>query len=203
MFPKTGCDEKSEPDPLKRVIPFATSLPMDKMLWNVSGLPEDYRKRWGIERGYVEVERFRAMATSRNHTLRLFYFFYALILCNAWLLANLILAKTFSKFLTELIIRLVIVKAVTRSIIVDSFRGRADGQNRRAEVMQHNPIWSQSHGLATRNKALSKRIGPDCEWRAGACLTRARRERPSCEPSASALTSPRRWRRRPRRVVPA
>ncbi len=121
IFPKARCDEKSEPDPIKRLIPFATNLPMDKILWNIHRLPKDYRKRWGIERGYVEVERFRARTTSRNHTLRLLYFFYALILYNAWLLANLILAKRFSKFLTEPIIRVAIMKAVTRSIILASF----------------------------------------------------------------------------------
>jgi hypothetical protein len=121
IFPKAGCDEKSEPDPIKRLIPFATNLPMGKILWNVSMLPKDYRKRWGIERGYVEVERFRARTTSRNHTLRLLYFFYALILYNAWLLANLMLAKLFSKFLTAPIIRVAIMKAVTRGIILASF----------------------------------------------------------------------------------
>ncbi len=121
IFPKTGCEK--ETDPLKRYIPFATNLPMGKILWNISRLPKDYRRRWGIERGYVEVERFRAKTTSKNHTLRLLYFFYALILCNAWLLANLIIAKRFSKFLEEPIIRVAIVKAVVRSIILDSFRG--------------------------------------------------------------------------------
>lgn len=125
IFPKAGGRGRGEKetDPCKRYIPFATNLPLGKVLWNISRLPEDYRKRWGIERGYVEVERFRARTTSRNHTLRLFYFFYALILCNAWLLANLILAKMFSKFLQEPIIRVAIVKAVTRSIILDSFTG--------------------------------------------------------------------------------
>ena len=123
IFPKAGCDEKSEPNPLKRFISFATNLPLDKILWNAHRLPKDYRRRWGIERGYVEVERFRARTTSRSHTLRLLYFYYALILCNAWLLANLILAKRFSKFLEEPIIRVAIAKAVVRSVILDSFRG--------------------------------------------------------------------------------
>ena len=69
------------------------------------------------------MERFRARTTSRNHTLRLLYFYYALILYNAWLLANLVLAKRFSKFLEEPMIRVAIVEAAMRSIIVDSFRG--------------------------------------------------------------------------------
>jgi len=95
---------------------------MDKMLWNVSRLSEDYRKRGNRARlrrdGAVQGHDHEHEPHSSA-----FYFFYALILCNAWLLANLILAKTFSKFLTEPILRVAIVKAVTRSIIVDSFRG--------------------------------------------------------------------------------
>jgi hypothetical protein len=42
-------------------------------------------------------------------------------LYNAWLLANLILAKRFSRFLDEPIIRVAIMKAVTRRIILESF----------------------------------------------------------------------------------
>jgi len=53
----------------------------------------EYRMHWGIESGYVGVEQFRSRTTSRNHALRLLYFYYALILYNAWLLTNLILAK--------------------------------------------------------------------------------------------------------------
>ena len=125
IFPKAGCEK--ETDPRKRYIPFATNLPTEKILWNISRLPKDYRKRWGIERGYVEVERFRARTTSRNHTLRLLYFYYALVLCNAWLLANLILAKRFSRFLDEPIICVAIMKAVTRSIILASFMESVGG----------------------------------------------------------------------------
>ena len=98
-------------------------MPIVKIFWNIHKLPKDYRSRWGIESGYVGVEQFRARTTSRNHTLRLLYFYYALVLYNAWLLANLVLAKRFSKFLEEPIIRVAIVKAAIRSIIVDSFRG--------------------------------------------------------------------------------
>jgi IS4 transposase len=53
-------------------------------------------RRKGIETGYSGVERFRA-TTSTNHSLRLLNFFYALILYNAWLLANMIMARRFSK----------------------------------------------------------------------------------------------------------
>jgi hypothetical protein len=124
ILPKAGRnDEKNETDPSKKFIPFATNISVGDILWNIRRLPKDYRHRWGIESGYVGVEEFRARTTSRNHTLRLLYFYYALILYNAWLLANLMLAKRFSKFLEEPMIRVTIVKTAIRSVIIDSFRG--------------------------------------------------------------------------------
>lgn len=127
VFPKAGC-EPEETDPCKRYIAFATSLPREKALWNIHRLPNDYRTRWGIETGYAGVEEFRARTTSRNHTLRLLYFYYALILYNAWLLANLILAKRFSMLMvTEPAIRITIMKAATRAAIVASFAQSGEG----------------------------------------------------------------------------
>ena len=122
ILPRKGCEKEEEQDPLKGYIAFATNIPMRLVTWNVAGLPEDYRKRWGIETGYSGVEEFRARTTSRNHALRLIYFFHALILYNAWLLANLIIAKRFSKLLTKPMIGLQIVRSTFHSIIVESFR---------------------------------------------------------------------------------
>jgi hypothetical protein len=93
ILPRRGCKKEGETDPAKRFIPFATNMPVGDILWNVKRVPEDYRCRWGIESGYVGVERLRARTTSRNHSVRLLYFYYALILYNAWLLANLRLAS--------------------------------------------------------------------------------------------------------------
>ena len=94
ILPKAGkCEED---DPTSKYIAFATNIPRGHILSNISRLPKDYRLRWGLESGYIGVEHLRARTTSKNHTLRLLYFFYALILYNAWLLANLILAKKFN-----------------------------------------------------------------------------------------------------------
>lgn len=87
----------AESDELEeKYIPFATNMSIGEILWNVSRLPKEYRMRWGIETGYNGVEQFRARTTSRNHSLRTLYFYYALILSNAWLLANLDLVKKFT-----------------------------------------------------------------------------------------------------------
>jgi IS4 transposase len=99
------------------------NIPRRFVMWNVRRLPDDYRRRWGIETGYAGVETFRARTTSKNHSLRLLYFFYALILYNAWLLANLIMARKFSKVLSRPIIETQMFKVAFHRIIVASFGG--------------------------------------------------------------------------------
>lgn len=118
ILPKRGC--KKEIDPLKKYIPFATNIQIGKILWNVSRLSRDYRLRWGIETGYNGIEQFRARTTSRNHSLRLLYFYYAMILYNAWLLANLTLARSICKHLKNPIITVQVLKAVFGRTIIKS-----------------------------------------------------------------------------------
>jgi hypothetical protein len=121
IFPRAGCDE-NEMDPTKRFIPFATNIPLGDILWNIKRLPEDYRRRWGIESGYVGVEQLRARTTSRNHSLRLLYFYYALILYNVWLLANLQLAKRFLRIplIIEPLVPLRLLKSIFHQLILQS-----------------------------------------------------------------------------------
>lgn len=95
----------------KRYLLFATNIPVGHILWNIHKLPEDYRARWGIETGYRDVEQVRARTTSTNNAIRLLYFLYSLILYNAWLLANLIIADRFSIHMTEPIIQLTMMAA--------------------------------------------------------------------------------------------
>jgi hypothetical protein len=128
ILPRRGCEE-GETDPVKRFIPFATNMPLGDILWNVRRVPEDYRRRWGIESGYVGVERLRARTTSRNHSLRLLYFYYSLILYNAWLLANLQLAKTIFRLplMTEPSIPLRLMTAVFHQLVLRSPQHEAGG----------------------------------------------------------------------------
>jgi hypothetical protein len=65
----------------------------------------------------------RARTTSKSHSLRLLYFYYALILYNACLLANLIMAKRFSKVLSRPVIEAQIVKGAFHRLVVASFGG--------------------------------------------------------------------------------
>jgi hypothetical protein len=122
ILPKKGCENES--DPLQRYVAFATNIPRRFVTWNVKRLPDDYRRRWGIETGYSGVKGFRARTTGRNHSLRLLYFYYALILYNAWLLANLIMARAFSKILSGPIIQMHMLKTTIHTIMLASFEGR-------------------------------------------------------------------------------
>jgi hypothetical protein len=121
ILPRKGCE--SEPDPLKRYIAFATNIPRRFVMWNVRRLPDDYRRRWGIETGYSGEEGLRARTTSKSHSLRLLYFYYALVLYNAWLLANLIIARRFSKVLSTPVIKTEMVKAAFHRLVIASFGG--------------------------------------------------------------------------------
>ncbi|OHE55288.1 MAG: hypothetical protein A3K61_01530 [Thaumarchaeota archaeon RBG_16_49_8] len=105
---------------MKRYIPFATNIQIGKILWSISRLSRDYRLRGGIETGYSGIEQFRARTTSRNHSLRLLYFYYAMILYNAWLLANLTLARSIYKHLKNPIITVQVLKAVFSRTIIES-----------------------------------------------------------------------------------
>ena len=70
------------------------------------------------------VGEFRARTTSRNHSIRLLYFYYALILYNAWLVANLVLARRYCILpLREPLITVEFVKGVFHRMMAESFGG--------------------------------------------------------------------------------
>ena len=127
ILPKKGSE--NEDDPVDRYLVFATDIPEGRILWNINRLPEDYRKRWGIETGYITIEDFRARTTSRNHSLRLLYFYYALILYNAWLLANLSLANRFNVLLplAEPMIPVQMLKGAFHRLILESMHDKRSG----------------------------------------------------------------------------
>ena len=47
-----------------------------------------YRKRWGIETGYREKNKFRIITTTRNHVIRFLFFTIAVLFYNMWILEN-------------------------------------------------------------------------------------------------------------------
>ena len=67
---------------------FATSL--DFTNENLYKAIEIFRKRWGVETGYRMINQFLPKTTSKNYSVRMFYFFFACIMYNAWVLFNLL-----------------------------------------------------------------------------------------------------------------
>ena len=48
-----------------------------------------YSRRWGIENSYKTIEDFLAWTTSKDFSVRLFYFGFAVLLYDMWLLVDL------------------------------------------------------------------------------------------------------------------
>lgn len=67
---------------------FATNLGAEKALRAWERVPEDYRRRWGIETGFRVGKAFRAKTTSRNQAVREIYHQYAIVLENLWTFRN-------------------------------------------------------------------------------------------------------------------
>ena len=72
---------------------FATNLGPRKALEAWRWIPEEYRRRWGIETGFRVGKGFRAKTTSTSEMVREIYHQYAVALENLWTLYNMDEAK--------------------------------------------------------------------------------------------------------------
>ena len=63
---------------------FATNLDAARVRREIRRLPEDYRRRWGIETGYRQIEEVRPWTTSRDLAFRLMPFHAPLFMYNMW-----------------------------------------------------------------------------------------------------------------------
>ncbi len=57
---------KKDKTVVEQYVAFATNLPFSNALHEIDTASQDYRKRWGIETGCVQIEQIRAKTTSRN-----------------------------------------------------------------------------------------------------------------------------------------
>lgn len=103
-------------------ITFATNVSPKEVSYNIQNIPTDYKQRWGIETGYACVGRFRPKTTSSNQSIRLLYFYYSLILYNAWIIANLIISEEYDVPNYKPIISIEILKYFFVKIIIEYFR---------------------------------------------------------------------------------
>jgi hypothetical protein len=85
-------DAKASDPVHKRYIAFATNMPCDEALTVFSLLPDEYRRRWGIESGFRVQDNVQAKTTSTNYTVRTVYLMLSIFLYNVWILANVMLA---------------------------------------------------------------------------------------------------------------
>jgi len=72
---------------------FATNLPRSIATTLPSFIPQEYRRRWGIETGYRVQADVQAKTTSTKYCVRLLYQMTSLLLYNIWQYANLLLCK--------------------------------------------------------------------------------------------------------------
>ncbi len=82
--------------------------------------------RWGIETGYACVGRFRPRTASPNQSTRLLYFYYSMVLYNAWIIANSFISAVSDVENYKPIISIEILKCFFVKMIIDYFRNNKD-----------------------------------------------------------------------------
>ena len=81
----SDCHKNEERPVIDRYVAFATNLPVSGAADEImEGIPSDYRRRWGIETGYRQIEQVRAKTTSRKQGIRLLVFFISIFVYNMW-----------------------------------------------------------------------------------------------------------------------
>ena len=84
-------EKTPEPDEVKetdRYIVFATNARARSKQDLISKIPDEYKKRWGIETGYACMERIRPRTSSRNDSIRMLMMYLPLVIYNAWIMEN-------------------------------------------------------------------------------------------------------------------
>ena len=108
-------EDSKQSDPIhEQYIVFATNMPHKEAFRLFPEIPEEYRRRWGIETGYRVQNQVKAKTTSTNFTVRLVYRMLSVVLYNAWVLANIMLAIILGIELRRPIIKLTELKRVIR-----------------------------------------------------------------------------------------
>ena len=107
IYPRPEEDQtKKQRSIHERYIAFATNLPKPKVSQLPTLVPQEYRRRWGIETGYRIQGSVEAKTTSRNYALRLLYHMSSVLIYNVWQYANSLLARRAKKPFTRPLIKL-------------------------------------------------------------------------------------------------
>ncbi|PSQ22528.1 hypothetical protein BRD04_04375 [Halobacteriales archaeon QS_9_67_17] len=88
-------------DTPSETVVFATNMDVDDEIGvdrrSTKRLINRYRRRWDIEIGYRSIKDFLAYTTSKEYSVRLFHFGFAVILYNMWLLVDFLLKVSFDE----------------------------------------------------------------------------------------------------------
>ena len=99
IYPRPGerRTRKRQQSIYDRYLPFATNLSKAVAARLPALIPEEYRRRWGIETGYRVQGSVEAKTTSKNYALRLLYQMTSIFVYNVWQYANLLLSRAVKK----------------------------------------------------------------------------------------------------------
>lgn len=95
--PKELKTKKRQQSIYDRYLPFATNLSKAVATLLPALIPEEYRRRWGIETGYRVQGSVEAKTTSKNYTLRLLYQMVSVFVYNVWQYTNILLSRAARK----------------------------------------------------------------------------------------------------------
>jgi hypothetical protein len=115
IYPKKGAKE-TDPTHEKYIV-FATNMGYRQAFRLFPVIPDEYRRRWGIETGYRVQNQVKAKTTSTNYTVRLVYQMLSVIVYNVWQLANILLAIELGAELKKPLIKLTQLVRVVRMLI--------------------------------------------------------------------------------------
>lgn len=80
--------DEDSPEDTDETVVFITNKTLKDRL--VKSTVSRYRRRWGIENSYKTIKEFLARTTSKTYVVRLFYFAFAVLLYNCWLLVDML-----------------------------------------------------------------------------------------------------------------
>jgi len=91
-FGKAEHEDRDEDDQKKAPVPFYTNKDLDDEIgldrrWTVKEI-ERYSRRGGIETAYKKIKEFSSYTTSKNFSIRLWHFGFAVMLYNMWLIVD-------------------------------------------------------------------------------------------------------------------
>jgi len=97
---------------------FATNLPRSLACNVPLFIPQEYRRRWGIETGYRVQADAQAKTTSTKYCVRLLYQMTSVLLYNVWQYANMLLCKAMKRAFDKPLLKLTMLAVHFEGFII-------------------------------------------------------------------------------------